>query len=63
MAAKLPIQFIRINESEIINLSHQILKGRINGSRLKIGDHICHISKTYKTEVEKRIALLYHRPK
>lgn len=63
MAAKLPVQFIRINESEIINLSHQILKGRINGSRLKIGDHICHISKTYKTEVEKRIALLYYRPK
>lgn len=63
MAGKLPIQFIRINESEIINLSHQILQGRINGSRLKIGEHICHISKTYKPEVEKRIGMLYQKLK
>lgn len=63
MAGKLPIQFIRINESEIINLSNQILQGRINGSRLKIGEHICHISKTYKPEVEKRIGMLYQKLK
>ncbi|HZH70578.1 MAG TPA: response regulator [Flavobacteriaceae bacterium] len=56
---KLPHNFIRINESEIVNLSHHVLEGRINGSRLKIGDHICHISKTYKQEVEKRFELLY----
>ena len=61
LVGKLPITFIRINESEIVNLSHPVLKGRINGSRLKIGDHICHISKTYKPEVEKRFELLYQK--
>ena len=63
LASKLPVSFIRINESEIVNLSHPVLKGRINGSRLKIGDHICHISKTYKPEVEKRFELLYQKIK
>lgn len=58
---KLPHNFIRINESEIVNLSHHVLEGRINGSRLKIGDYICHISKTYKPEVEKRLGLLYQK--
>ncbi len=61
IAVKLPASFIRINESEIVNLSHNILDGRINGSRLKIGEHICHISKTYKPEVEKRFQLLYQK--
>jgi DNA-binding response OmpR family regulator len=61
LVGKLPITFIRINESEIVNLSHPVLQGRINGSRLKIGDHICHISKTYKPEVEKRFELLYQK--
>ena len=61
LAGKLPISFIRINESEIVNLSHPVLQGRINGSRLKIGEHICHISKTYKPEVEKRFELLYQK--
>lgn len=60
---KLPYNFIRINESEVVNLSHQILDGRINGNRLKIGDHICIVSKTYKAEVEKRFDLLYTRLK
>lgn len=63
LVGKLPITFIRINESEIVNLSHPVLQGRINGSRLKIGDHICHISKTYKPEVEKRLELLYQKIK
>ncbi|WP_034259034.1 response regulator transcription factor [Aequorivita capsosiphonis] len=58
---KLPNHFIRINESEIVNISEHILDGRINGIRLKIGDHICHISKTYKPEVEKRFELLYQK--
>src|SRR5690606_25065558 len=61
LASKLPVSFIRINESEIVNLSHPLLQGRINGSKLKIGDHICHISKTYKPEVEKRFELLYQK--
>tara|TARA_R110002012_G_scaffold308585_2_gene514905 strand:+ start:1319 stop:2158 length:840 start_codon:yes stop_codon:yes gene_type:complete len=61
LAGKLPISFIRINESEIVNLSPQVLHGRINGNKLKIGEHICHISKTYKPEVEKRFELLYQK--
>ena len=63
VSGKLPHNFIRINESEIVNLSHHVLEGRINGSRLKVGDHICHISKTYKQEVEKRFELLYTKLK
>ncbi len=58
---KLPNYFVRINESEITNISEHILDGRINGTRLKIGDHICNISKTYKPEVEKRFEFLYQR--
>lgn len=61
VCGKLPHTFIRINESEVANLSHHTLEGRINGSRLKVGDHICHISKTYKPEVEKRLELLYQK--
>lgn len=60
---KLPYNFIRINESEIVNLSHHVLDGRINGNRLKINDHICIVSKTYKAEVEKRFDLLYTKLK
>lgn len=63
LSGKLPYNFIRINESEIVNLSHHVLDGRINGSRLKIGDHICLVSKTYKAEVEKRFDLLYTKLK
>lgn len=63
VSGKLPHNFIRINESEIVNLSHQVLEGRINGSKLKINDHICYISKTYKQEVEKRLELLYMKLK
>ncbi len=59
MLGKLPVKFVRINESEIINLSEHIINGRINGTRIKIGDSICHISKTYKQEVEKRFAMFY----
>ncbi len=61
LSSKLPLSFIRINESEIVNLSPQVLQGRINGNKLKIGEHICHISKTYKHEVEKRLELLYQK--
>lgn len=61
ICGKIPHHFIRINESQIVNLSHHVLEGRINGNRLKIGDYICHISKTYKQEVEKRLELLYQK--
>lgn len=63
VSGKIPHCFIRVNESQIVNLSHHVLEGRINGSRLKVGDHICHISKTYKQEVEKRFDLLYMKLK
>lgn len=59
MTTKLPPQFARINESHIVNLSEEILDGRINGSHLKIGDTIHRISKTYKAEVENKFNLLY----
>ncbi len=61
ISGKLPLQFSRINESEIVNLSEDILDGRINGSRIKIGRAVHHISKTYKTEVENRFELLYQK--
>ncbi len=61
ISGKLPLHFSRINESEIVNLSEDILDGRINGSRIKIGKTVHHISKTYKTEVENRFELLYQK--
>ncbi|RDK83836.1 response regulator transcription factor [Marinirhabdus gelatinilytica] len=61
IATQLPLPFARVNESEIVNLSEDILDGRINGTRLKIGKTVYHISKTYKAEVENRIRLLYHK--
>lgn len=59
ISGKLPHNFVRVNESEIVNIGHNMLDGRINGSRIKLGEHICHISKTYKGEVEKRFRILY----
>ncbi len=63
ISVKMPLQFARINESEIVNLSEDILDGRINGSRIKIGKTVHHISKTYKTTVENRFELLYQKIK
>lgn len=53
---KLPYSFVRINSSEIINLTVSSFDGRINGRRLKIANTVYCISETYKEEVEKRIA-------
>lgn len=55
----LPYNFVRINESEIINLTVSSIDGRINGRRIKIKNKIFTISDTYKEEVEKRIAHFY----
>ena len=63
IAEKLPLNLVRINESEIVNLSEHILDGRINGTRLKIGERVHNISKTYKSEVENRFRLLYQNLK
>lgn len=55
----LPYNFVRINRSEIINLTSDCFDGRINGSRLVIDGKTHIISDTYKKEVEKRIAYFY----
>lgn len=56
---ELPYNFVRINSSEIINVTVSTFDGRINGRRLVIADKIYTISDTYKEEVEKRIAHFY----
>lgn len=61
LGGKLPHYFVRINESEIVNIGHHTLEGRINGSRIKVGEYIYRISKTYKSEVEKRFEMLYQK--
>jgi len=55
----LPYNFVRINSSEILNVTVSTFDGRINGRRLVIADKVYTISDTYKDEVEKRIAHFY----
>ncbi len=56
---KLPYYFIRINESYIVNISSNMLDGRINGSRISIMNQEFIIKDTYKKEFTKRINSLY----
>lgn len=56
---ELPYHFIRINESYIINISPDMLEGRINGSRVSIMKQELTIKDTYSKEFKKRINLLY----
>lgn len=60
MVKHLPINFIRINESYIVNLSPDLLEGRINGSRISIQGRELTIKSTYKSAFENRLKLLYH---
>jgi len=55
----LPYNFVRINSSEILNVTVSTFDGRINGRRLSIADKVYTISDTYREEVEKRIAHFY----
>lgn len=55
----LPYYFVRINESYIVNISVDVLKGRINGTRLSILDQEFFIKETYKKEFNKRMEELY----
>ena len=55
----LPYNFVRVNSSEILNVTVSTFDGRINGRRLVIADKVYIISETYKDEVEKRIAHFY----
>lgn len=56
----LPVNFIRINESFIVNVSSDMLEGRINGSRLSIMGQEMRIKRTYAKELEKRLETIYH---
>ena len=60
MIKHLPINFIRINESYIVNVSPDLLDGRINGSRISIQGRELIIKNTYKSAFENRLRLLYH---
>ncbi|MCF6297655.1 MAG: hypothetical protein L3J08_06680 [Flavobacteriaceae bacterium] len=55
----MPHYFARINESYIVNISTNILQGRINGSRLSLMNQELTIKETYKKEFKKRFELLY----
>lgn len=55
----LPPYFVRINESYIVNISVEILNGRINGTRLSILEQEFIIKDTYRKEFKKRFEALY----
>lgn len=55
----LPSNFMRINESYIVNLNPDVLDGKINGSRLSILGEILIIKDTYKDDVRKRLNDMY----
>lgn len=57
---QLPPYFVRINESYIVNISPELLEGRINGSRISIMGQELRIKRTYAKEFEKRLQSLYH---
>lgn len=54
-----PINFIRINESTIVNISLQTFNGRVNGTRLVINNQQFTIKDTYAKEVKNRIDIFY----
>lgn len=56
---KLPYYFVRINESYIVNISPEILQGRINGSKLSIMNKEFIIKETYSKEFKKRFKIMY----
>lgn len=59
MLSHLPYHFVRINESQIVNIAPGMLNGRINGSRLSIMDREFTIKTTYKEEVKNRLDFYY----
>lgn len=61
VAEVLPNYFARINEAYIVNLSDEMLDGRINGKRIKIRGEELTISETYKAEVLKRLETKYQK--
>lgn len=59
LAKTLPHCFVRINESYIVNLSPNMLMGKINGTKISILNETHTISERYKKEVKNRIKNLY----
>ena len=59
LQGKLPHYFVRINESYIVNLSSDVLQGKIRSSEIVIQNHQLRISPRYKEEVQRRMDLLY----
>ena len=55
----LPYYFVRINESYIVNISPEMLGGRINGTKLSIMEKELTIKSTYSKEFKKRFEMLY----
>lgn len=55
----LPYNFVRINESYIVNIAPNMFDGQINGSKLSIKNTEFIVNSTYKGEVKKRIAHFY----
>ena len=54
-----PYQFVRVNESTIVNLLSKSFEGRINGSKLSIHNEQISIKETYAKEVKKRLDSLF----
>ncbi len=56
---RIPEYFARVNDSYIVSLLSEYLDGRINGSNIVVKGKRFKITRTYKTEFEKRFAQLY----
>ncbi|WP_298762574.1 response regulator [uncultured Polaribacter sp.] len=60
LAKTLPNNFIRINESYIVNINPAFFNGSVNGSKIVIKGEELVINSTYKKAFEKRMEQLYH---
>jgi len=56
---ELPYYFVRINENYIVNISPEMLQGRINGSRISIMGYELSIKESYQKEFKKRFNAIY----
>lgn len=56
----LPYYFVQVSNSHIVNISPEILTGRINGIRLSVLDKEITISERFQKNFNKRMKMLYH---
>ncbi len=56
---RIPKHFARVNDSYIVSLLPDYLEGRINGNNIVVNGQRFNITRTYKTEFERRFAQLY----